>query len=75
MESFYHFYLEDGFGLIKTLWETYAMNIGRIITARNVNGQVVKGLARGINDEGVLLLEDQEGRIHRIYSADIEFNG
>jgi BirA family biotin operon repressor/biotin-[acetyl-CoA-carboxylase] ligase len=75
MESFYHLYIEAGFSLIKTLWETYAMNMDRIITARNVNGQVVKGFARGINDEGVLLLEDQEGHIHRIYSTDIEFNG
>jgi BirA family biotin operon repressor/biotin-[acetyl-CoA-carboxylase] ligase len=46
------------------------MTIGQHIVARTVNGQYT-GKALGINEEGVLLLETEEG-IQKIYSADIE---
>ncbi|WP_202079972.1 biotin--[acetyl-CoA-carboxylase] ligase [Caldalkalibacillus salinus] len=64
-------YMAHGFSPIKTLWETYTSTIGKQITARTREGQVA-GIARGINEDGVLLLEDASGMIHRIYSADIE---
>ncbi len=71
-EILYQLYLEDGFNMIKTLWETYALSIGKIIHARINTGEVIKGLAKGINEDGVLLLEDQAGTCHHIYSADID---
>ncbi|MFC7370539.1 biotin--[acetyl-CoA-carboxylase] ligase [Fictibacillus iocasae] len=73
IEELYDIYLKDGFGLIKLLWESRALSLGRRITARSLNG-TVKGLAKGITDDGVLLLEDDEGRVHSIYSADIEIS-
>lgn len=71
-ENLYDIYLQEGFGVIKLLWESYALSIGKSIHARTMNGEVIKGLAKGINDEGVLLLEDNDQHTHLIYSADIE---
>ncbi|MDP4083855.1 MAG: biotin--[acetyl-CoA-carboxylase] ligase [Bacillota bacterium] len=72
-EKLYLLYLEEGFLPIKLLWESYAISIGKIITARTLTG-ALKGKALGITDDGVLQIEDQEGKIHHIYSADIELN-
>ncbi len=73
IEKLYNLYLEFGFSVIKPLWESYAVSLGRQIKARTVNNVLV-GLAKGITDEGVLLLEDDFGKTHHIYSADIEIN-
>ncbi|WP_413380563.1 biotin--[acetyl-CoA-carboxylase] ligase [Alkalihalobacillus sp. 1P02AB] len=70
-EGLYDLYLETGFSVVKTLWESYAISLGSYIYARTAK-ETIYGLATGINDDGVLLLEDQEGQIHSIYSADIE---
>lgn len=71
IDSLYHQYLQNGFSVIKLLWEARAFSLGKRITARSVTGSVT-GYAKGITDEGVLLLEDDTGRVHSIYSADIE---
>jgi BirA family transcriptional regulator, biotin operon repressor / biotin---[acetyl-CoA-carboxylase] ligase len=71
VETLYMNYLESGFGMIKLLWEARAFSLGKRITARSVSGTIT-GYAKGITDEGVLVLEDDFGKIHSIYSADIE---
>lgn len=71
MEIYYREYMENGFGLIKEKWESFAVSIGRSIVARTVTG-TIRGKALGITEEGVLKLEDENGVIHSIYSADIE---
>ena len=47
------------------------MSIGKTITARTLK-ETFRGKALGITDDGVLMLEDDIGKIHYIYSADIE---
>ncbi|MFC4617780.1 biotin--[acetyl-CoA-carboxylase] ligase [Camelliibacillus cellulosilyticus] len=74
LEDLYHLYLTNGFAPIKLMWESYALCLGRVIHARTVQGDVIKGMAKGISEEGVLLLEDANGEIHSIYSADIQFD-
>ncbi|WP_270179028.1 biotin--[acetyl-CoA-carboxylase] ligase [Alkalihalobacillus sp. CinArs1] len=71
LEVLYTEYMENGFRMIKLLWESYAISLGRKIKARTLNG-VIEGLAKGITEEGVLLLESSDGKTHHIYSADIE---
>jgi BirA family transcriptional regulator, biotin operon repressor / biotin---[acetyl-CoA-carboxylase] ligase len=73
MESLYTLYMKEGFTPIKLLWESYAVSIGKRIRARTING-TIEGTALGITAEGVLKIEDQEGIVHQIYSADIEVN-
>lgn len=70
-EILYEKYLKEGFQVVKDLWEENAINIGKYIIARTIKGSIA-GIAKGITDDGVLLLEDDQGRIHSIYSADIE---
>lgn len=71
IEKLYSLYLEKGFLPIKLLWESYAISIGKTITARTLSGNLT-GKALGITDDGVLILEEESGTIHQIYSADIE---
>ncbi|WP_019156010.1 biotin--[acetyl-CoA-carboxylase] ligase [Robertmurraya massiliosenegalensis] len=71
LEKLYLIYLEKGFKPIKLLWESYAISIGKNITARTLTGNIT-GKALGITDDGVLQIEDEKGVIHHIYSADIE---
>ncbi len=72
-ETLYMLFLEKGFYPIKLLWESYAISVGKEITARTLNGSI-SGKALGITDEGVLNVEDALGEIHQIYSADIELH-
>jgi BirA family biotin operon repressor/biotin-[acetyl-CoA-carboxylase] ligase len=71
IEQLYDEYLENGFSVIKTIWESHAVSIGKQITARTLNGTIL-GRALGITDDGVLIIEDDQGKKHNIYSADIE---
>lgn len=71
MEIYYAEYIENGFGAIKEKWESFAVSIGRQLIARTIGG-TIRGKALGITEEGVLKLQDENGIIHDIYSADIE---
>ncbi|MBP3950619.1 biotin--[acetyl-CoA-carboxylase] ligase [Bacillus suaedae] len=71
LETLYELYLTDGFSTIRTLWETHSNSIGTYLTAKTAKSSIY-GFAKGISDEGCLLLEDQLGEVHQIYSADIE---
>lgn len=73
LENLYKIYLEKGFFPIKLLWESYAISIGKTITARTLSGNI-HGKALGITDDGVLKIEDTEGTVHQVYSADIELD-
>ncbi len=71
LEKLYEEYLQNGFSVIKILWESYAVSIGKEINARTMR-ETITGIAKGITEDGVLLLEDHEGKVHHIHSADIE---
>ncbi|OHR74559.1 bifunctional biotin--[acetyl-CoA-carboxylase] synthetase/biotin operon repressor [Bacillus sp. HMSC76G11] len=70
-EKLYTSYLIHGFKPVKLLWESYAISLNKNLIARTLQG-TIRGRAIGIDDEGVLLLETAEGKIEKIYSADIE---
>ncbi|WP_456278570.1 biotin--[acetyl-CoA-carboxylase] ligase [Bacillus sp. AK128] len=71
LEKLYESYLQTGFYPIKLLWEAYAISIGKEIVASTLNGKII-GMAKGITDEGVLVIEDESGKTHYVHSADIE---
>ena len=73
-ERLYLLYLEAGFTPIKKLWESYAISIGKLITARTIN-ENIHGKAMGITEDGVLIIEDLQGTTHYVYSADIDLTG
>lgn len=70
-EQLYDLYLESGFSAIRPLWEAEAISVGTYLYARTMH-EVIYGYAKGITDEGILLLVDENGKTHHIYSADIE---
>lgn len=72
LEKLYKIYLSHGFDPIKQLWEKYSMTIGKMITARTLTENIF-GKALGITNDGVLLIEDEQGKIHHIFSADIQY--
>ncbi|WP_062198223.1 biotin--[acetyl-CoA-carboxylase] ligase [Massilibacterium senegalense] len=71
LEELYEDYIQYGFDVVKMLWESYAISIGKEIHAHTLRGTIT-GTAKGITKQGVLLLEDANGVVHEIYSADIE---
>jgi len=71
LEKYYLIYLENGFAPLKLLWESYAVSLGKDIIARTISGNI-SGKALGITEDGVLKIQDDNGQIHEIYSADIE---
>ncbi|USK48647.1 biotin--[acetyl-CoA-carboxylase] ligase [Bacillus sp. CMF12] len=71
LEDLYKLYLDKGFYPIKLLWESYAVSIGKNLTARTITGSIY-GKALGITEDGVLMIEDSSGKVHHVYSADIE---
>lgn len=71
LEELYFLYLEEGFAPIKSRWESYAISIGKRVTIRQLSGSMT-GLALGIDDTGVLLVQKDDGGLEKIYSADIE---
>jgi BirA family biotin operon repressor/biotin-[acetyl-CoA-carboxylase] ligase len=73
MEGLYETYLKEGFGIIKLMWESYAVSIGKNIIARTLKGETT-GIAKGITEDGFLMLEDNHGTLHYVSSADIELS-
>ncbi|MGM9923140.1 MAG: biotin--[acetyl-CoA-carboxylase] ligase [Bacillus sp. (in: firmicutes)] len=71
LEDLYLLFQHEGFGPIKALWESYAINMGKTITATTAQGRIT-GKALGITEDGVLLIKDEHDHVHSIYSADIE---
>ncbi|TWT07643.1 biotin--[acetyl-CoA-carboxylase] ligase [Planococcus sp. CPCC 101016] len=71
LEIYTQLYIEEGFGLLKIMWESYSTTIGQSVRARMTN-QTLEGIAEGITDDGVLQLRTADGKLHGIYSADIE---
>lgn len=71
-ERLYDLYLQEGFASIKEQWEKQSMSLGKQVTMRTVQ-QTIQGKAIGLDEEGVLLLEDLDGVVHKVYSADLEY--
>ncbi|WP_088007585.1 biotin--[acetyl-CoA-carboxylase] ligase [Indiicoccus explosivorum] len=71
LERYTELYISQGFTPLKSLWEGYSVTLGKRIRASSPR-EVLEGLAMGITPDGVLELKTDDGKIHQIYSADIE---
>ncbi len=71
-ERVYDAYLEHGFAPIRAAWEANAYTIGKKVQVRT-NQSTLYGTAIGLDPEGVLLVEDQQGNQHKVYSVDVEY--
>lgn len=71
LEKYSNLYIEQGFGILKLMWEAHSSTIGKPVRARMAK-ETLEGIAEGITDDGVLQLRTPDGKLHGIYSADIE---
>jgi birA, biotin-[acetyl-CoA-carboxylase] ligase region len=73
LENLYEQYLQTGFEPIRRDWESRAFRIGREISIRT-DGEELKGIFLGINGEGALLLQGENGR-KAIYNGELILAG
>lgn len=73
-EGYYAWFRRSDFEPILERWRQFSNIAGRRITVETV-GEKYSGTALDIDREGRLLVEDDKGQVHRIYSGDITFNG
>ncbi|MFD2371734.1 biotin--[acetyl-CoA-carboxylase] ligase [Brevibacillus sp. GCM10020057] len=71
-EEEYDYYLQHGFERVKTEWEKNSYTIGRWVSVQTIS-QKLEGRAVALDDEGVLMVEDETGAIHKVYSADVNY--
>ncbi|MFD1030850.1 biotin--[acetyl-CoA-carboxylase] ligase [Metaplanococcus flavidus] len=71
LELYTAIYIDEGFAAIKLMWEGYSTTIGKPVRARMAK-ETLEGIAESITDEGVLQIRTPDGKLHGIYSADIE---
>lgn len=70
LEMIYPLYLKEGFSPVKEIWEQHCLLNQKQIIGKTSQG-LLTGKYKGITDEGILLLEDENGKIHQIISGDI----
>lgn len=74
LDHSYARYLSDGFEPVREIWEGLSDMIGQEVTVRE-HERVVNGRAKGIDDEGFLLVEASNGTISRVVSGDVSLAG
>ncbi|SDI28207.1 biotin--[acetyl-CoA-carboxylase] ligase [Natribacillus halophilus] len=70
-EKWYGRWLANGFKDIRTAWDAYALLYKKPIKVVQGN-KSIHGHMLGIDNEGILQLQDQDGEVHAIYSGDLE---
>ncbi len=69
-ETYYDIFKEKGFKPVSSRWKELTDIIGKRITVDMISKKYV-GRVVDVDDEGVLILKDDKGKLHRIYSGDI----
>lgn len=71
-DELYHLYIEEGFLPIRELWKKLAFSPGQPVRYTHNNGVVI-GSTLDIDEEGVMQIKDDQGIIHRVYSAELSW--
>lgn len=69
-EHYYDKITGQGFSAVMRRWKELSDIIGRRVTVAMVD-EKKNGRVRDVDDDGVLILEDEAGQIHRIMSGDV----
>ncbi|MBN2538756.1 MAG: biotin--[acetyl-CoA-carboxylase] ligase, partial [Deltaproteobacteria bacterium] len=70
LEKWYRIFIDEGFLPVRDRWMEYSDLIGKTIEVTD-RGVVQKGICRGIDNKGVLLLSDEKNRTRQILSGDV----
>jgi BirA family biotin operon repressor/biotin-[acetyl-CoA-carboxylase] ligase len=73
-ERYYELSKQSGFEPIIQKWKTLSDMIGRQATV-DVMGRQYTGRVHEIENDGILILKDEQGTLHRIFSGDVKLNG
>lgn len=71
-EKLYHLYREQGFTPIAELWEALSISLNRPVSVQQ-GDRSIKGTAIGLAMSGALVIEDESGIKHPIFSGEIHF--
>ncbi|MDZ7697831.1 MAG: biotin--[acetyl-CoA-carboxylase] ligase [Deltaproteobacteria bacterium] len=71
-EKWYNLFKKEGFEPILEKWATMAPIVGKAVRIEMVD-RTIEGKVRGIDPDGVLIVEDKDGAAHRIISGDVFF--
>jgi len=69
----FHIWEDNGFGAIKDEWMRRAFKLGGSVSVENKNGLKAEYKFRGIDMEGAILLDDENGKRSRIRSGTVRF--
>ena len=69
-EKVYELFKEEKFDDILYYWRKMSATIGRQVEIKQSHEKTLKGYAVGINKEGALILEEDDGKLRKILSGD-----
>lgn len=69
LEAKFDLFIDEGFSKIKQQWESYAYKLGEWVTVRTQEEWDAKIF--GIDEDGALMVMDENDKIHHLYSAEI----
>ncbi len=70
LEALYGIYKTEGFAPIRSLWEALTCTLHTSVSVQTPKG-TVRGIAEAITEDGALLVKDENGVIHTLYSGDL----
>lgn len=70
LETWYKKYLKHGFAPVRKAWTGYFSMAGKRVRVQQM-GKTAEGIALGIDNDGALLLREENGNIARIISGDV----
>ncbi len=70
-EHWYDLFLAGGAPRILDRWKALSRTLGSRVAVDGPNGRIT-GVARGIDRDGSLLVEDEGGAVHAVFSGDVE---
>lgn len=71
-EDVYSLYIKKGFPHIREEWMQYALRLGYRVKATTPSA-VFEAVFKGIGEDGELILENDDGSIQHLYSAELEW--
>ncbi len=70
LETWYEKWLNEGSGPVLTVWRKKNITLGKEVVVSSFN-EKFKGLVLDIDEEGSLIVEDEDGKIHKLNSGEI----
>lgn len=71
LEDVLDIHAANGFDALRPRFEAFFRMPGREITVTGMNGELRKGIARGLAEDGALEMETIDGRIERVVAGDV----